>query len=372
MAMLMAECLVLQGATMLQQLLHDLGTRLTRLSLGTKYGYYSLSAPLRGMPALRSLTCNLGFSLDTDTDLEDVSMQQIQQAEGPAAEAGTPSALSAAVIPPLLPNLTRLVLEDPASVPDVLERLAASEAVCRQLQYLEIPRLDYQEDDDAPDWNEFADQQQQLRDPALSTLQLLGKLTGLQELQAVVCGKQQLDTLVAAVGSTLQSLTITCWEGHLRYSLGYAPSMVQVRSVLVGMPQLTSLKVVGGSGYILDPQDLAKAAKHLSTLKSLSYTGQMFALPDMPFELQRGMLPATLQDLTIVARLHEDLGDTDGRYILHPGALPSGLTSLKLRGVLWEEEDQQATGTEPWHPLRDLSLLPSGLRALELDMVEIK
>lgn len=41
------------------------------------------------------------------------------------------------------------------------------------------------------------------------------------------------------------------------------------------MPHLTSLKVVGGTGAVLDAaKDLPTAAQRLTALRSLSYTGQ--------------------------------------------------------------------------------------------------
>jgi hypothetical protein len=52
-------------------------------------------------------------------------------------------------------------------------------------------------------------------------------------------------------------------------------TQVQLQSLFKGMPQLTSLKVVGGTGAVLDPaKDLPIAAQHLTALQSLSYTGK--------------------------------------------------------------------------------------------------
>jgi hypothetical protein len=228
---------------MLQQLLLDLGQQLTQLTLGTPPAdwpiHFSLSAPLR-MPALRSLTCNLGFSLDVETDVDDEAMQQIQQQQqqlsAPAAAAAAEahkssgssddgvgsadlrSAAAAAVpkqLPALLQSLTELILIDPTCVPDIIQQAASSEAACRQLRRLEIPQLSYDEDDDVPDYNSYNDQQQRLEDPAVNTLQQLGKLQGLRELKAVVCGQRQLDVLAAAVGDQLQVLTVTCHAGSM-------------------------------------------------------------------------------------------------------------------------------------------------------------
>jgi hypothetical protein len=230
---------------MLQQLLLDLGPQLTQVTLGTAMtsAYsgvrYSMSAPLR-MPALRSLTCNLGFSLDVETDIDDEAMQQIQQQQqqlppAPAAAAevhqgssssdivvGLPDLPAAAAagpkqLPALLQSLTELILIEPACAPDVVQRAAASEAACRQLRRLEIPQLSYDDDDDVPDYNGHSDQRQLREDPAVNTLQQLGRLQGLRELKVVVCGQRQLDMLASAVGSQLQALTVTCQEGSMAY-----------------------------------------------------------------------------------------------------------------------------------------------------------
>lgn len=62
------------------------------------------------------------------------------------------------------------------------------------------------------------------------------------------------------------------------------------------MQQLTSLKIIGSTGSVLDPsRDLPVAAQHLTALRSLSYTGRVLALPSTGFDLQPGMLPPTLQ-----------------------------------------------------------------------------
>lgn len=51
---------------------------------------------------------------------------------------------------------------------------------------------------------------------------------------------------------------------------------IKLQALFEGMPQLTSLKVVGSTGAVLDPsQDLPAAAKHLTALRSLSYTGEL-------------------------------------------------------------------------------------------------
>lgn len=75
-------------------------------------------------------------------------------------------------------------------------------------------------------------------------------------------------------------------------------SLVQVLlpRLFVGMQQLTSLKIIGSTGSVLEPSvDLPAAAQHLTALRSLSYTGRVHALPSRGFDLQPGMLPPTLQ-----------------------------------------------------------------------------
>lgn len=224
-----------QVGTMLQALLSDHLPHLTHLSLGTVQAgvpgrpvHYSLSAPLR-MPALASLACNLGFSLDVESDIDDESTQQIQdsQQQPPAAaaaaaaaaagnssgsrETGVPAARRHKPLPDLLAALTQLILVDPACVPDVIERATASKAACSQLQHLELPQLHFDDADDGLDYNAFDDQQQQARpDPAVATLQRLGQLSSLRQLATVVRGQWQLNALVAAVGSQLHGLTVTC------------------------------------------------------------------------------------------------------------------------------------------------------------------
>lgn len=258
----MVCALCLQVATMLQQLLLDLGPQLTQLTLGTLQDqspvhrvHYSLSAPLR-MPALHSLTCCLGFSLDVETDTDDIAMQQMQLAAQPTAAGAaaarrsidqssdtTPSSDRDAAVgedrapagpAALLPSLTRLVLIDPASVPDVLQHFGDSEPACSQLQHLELPQLAF--DDEyalAPDYNAYMDQQPPRRDPALDSLEQLGRLRGLRELQAVLCGQRQMDVLVAELGSQLQGLTVTCQRSNPLYlPIGTATSASQVHSRL--------------------------------------------------------------------------------------------------------------------------------------------
>lgn len=71
---------------------------------------------------------------------------------------------------------------------------------------------------------------------------------------------------------------------------------VKLPRLFVGMQQLTSLKIIGSTGSVLDPsRDLPVAAQHLTALRSLSYTGRVLALPSSGFDLQPGMLPPTLQ-----------------------------------------------------------------------------
>lgn len=362
---------------MLQSLLQDLGPNLTQLNLGagqarTYYTHYSLSAPFRHMPALRSLTCNLGVSLDAETDADEAGMRLLEQATRAHSTAqsggqdGRP--VVAGLSCRLFPSLTCLVLVDRASVPDVLERLAQSDAACSQLQHLELPQLMFDEDDEAPDYNEYEANQQQHTDPALATLQLLGRLAGLRQLQAVIYGPWQLSALVAAVGSQLHGLTLTCELGNLRYAPptpGVPPVSVALQPLFAGVPQLTSLKIIGSTGALLDPsKDLPAAAQHLSRLRSLSYTGGIFALPERGCELLPGMLPATLQGLTIVARQPGIQSvDTDGLYRAHTGCFPQGLTSLKCRGFWWQRPEQ----VEPWSPWFGWELLPQGLKQLEAD-----
>lgn len=315
---------------MLQQLLLDLGPQLTQLSLGASQNrvasqledrvHYSLSAPPRGMSALQSLTCNLGCSLDVDTDLKDaaaMSSLQVGPWQGPAAAAGFEAAAAAAVpaaaatvaaagavafgnsssshcgsgvggvrgfkAPPatIFASLTRLVLVDPACVPDVLQQLASSEAACSQLQHLEIPALAYS-DEPAPVAQPHLQQRQ---DPAVGTLQELGKLQGLRELRADIAGQQQLDALVAAVGSQLLGLTVTCQKCDPLYlppwddmSLDDS-SAVQLQPLLRGMHQLTSLEIMCSTGVELDTQqDLPVAAEHMTALKQFSYVGRIHSV----------------------------------------------------------------------------------------------
>lgn len=225
--------------------------------------HYSLSAPLR-MPALASLTCNLGFSLDVVSDIDDESIQLIQdsQQQPPAAtaaaaaaaaaagssrgsrEAGAPAASSAPVrkrLPDLLPALTQLILVDPACVPDVIERATASKAACRQLQHLELPALQSDDANDGFDYNTFNDQQQQQQaqpDPAVDMLQRLRQLRGLRQLATVVRGQRQLDALVAAAGSQLQGLTVTCQFDETVYvplSFEFDTDRAKVRGLPVGV-----------------------------------------------------------------------------------------------------------------------------------------
>lgn len=394
---------------MLQQLLLDLGPQLTQLTLGTLQNgptvHYSLSAPLKGMSALRSLTCNLGFSLDVDTDLDDAAMLSIQEAAagsgtaaaGAAGAGGTAGAATGVVpagnsssssrgsrVPPamLFPSLTRLVLVDPACVPDVLEQLAFSEAACRQLRHLEIPALAYDDEPSGPDYNSYLDQQQQQRqDPGVNTLQQLGKLQGLRELKLVTCGPWQMEALVAAVGSQLLGLTVTTQKGNPQYLPAERVSsgqrwwdtdgacMTGLNPLVTGMAHLTSLKIIGGTDAVLYPQKhLPAAAQHLTALKQLSYTGRInsVSIRGAPgAEILPGMLPTSLQGLTLVARQSDYMGsDRDGRYNLHPDALPKGLTSLKCRGFFWERPHN----IDPWSLWVGWELLPAGLRRLELDV----
>jgi hypothetical protein len=283
----------------------------------------------------------------------------------------------------LFASLTRLVLVDPACVPDVIEQLAASEAACRQLQHLEIPALAYDDEAPGPDYNAYLDQQQQQRrqDPGVNTLQQLGKLQGLRELKLVTCGPWQLEALVAAVGSQLLGLTVTTQQGDSRYLA--VPSgqqsgmwwdaeracMTDLGPVLTGMTHLTSLKIVGGQDAVLKPQKhLLAAAQHLTALRQLSYTGRINCIGTRGqpgVEVLPGMLPDTLQGLTLVARQSDPGGsDSNERYTLHPGGLPEGLTSLKCRGFAWERPHS----FDPWGLWVGWELLPAGLRCLELDV----
>jgi hypothetical protein len=229
---------------MLQHLLLDMGSQLTQLTIGPQSSspplHYSLSAPLQ-MPALRSLTCNLGFSLDVETDIDDTAMQQMQLQSQPTAGAsrnsnsGDSSSNGSGPVKEreeLLSSLTRLVLSDRACVPDVLQHLGESEAACSQLQHLQIPQL-YFEEDDAPDYNAYNDQQPPRSDPGLSSLQQLEKLRGLRELRCDVCGQQHMDVLVAGLGQQLQGLTVTCSRKSPWYGpIGSPTSVCQVGGLL--------------------------------------------------------------------------------------------------------------------------------------------
>lgn len=92
--------------------------------------------------------------------------------------------------------------------------------------------------------------------------------------------------------------------------------------------------------------------------------GRILALPTRGFELLPGMLPSTLQGLTIVARqsASQDF-DADGVYTLSPGCFPKGLTSLKCRGFCWQRPGE----VEPWSPWFGWENFPSGLQQLELE-----
>jgi hypothetical protein len=131
------------------------------------------------------------------------------------------------------------------------------------------------------------------------------------------------------------------------------------------MPHLTSLKIIGSTGTTLDPSsDLPAAAQHLTALQHFSYTGRIFALPSLGFELLPGMLPSSLQGLTLIVRQSGSSDfDGDGSYTLHPWSLPQGLTSLKFRGFWW----QRPCEVEPWSPWFGWERLPAGLKQLELD-----
>jgi hypothetical protein len=283
----------------------------------------------------------------------------------------------------LFPSLTRLVLVDPACVPDVLEQLAVSEAACRQLRYLEIPALEYDDESSGPDYNAYLDQQQQQRrqDPGVNTLQQLGKLQGLQELKLATCGPWQMEALVAAVGSQLLGLTVTTQPGDSQYvPAGRAPAtqqwwdtdaacMTDLTPLLTGMTHLTSLKIIGGTDAVLHPhKHFAAAAQHLTALKKLSYTGSINSIGSCGapgVEIVPGTLPSSLQGLTLVARQSDSQGtDRNGRYVLHPDGLPKGLTSLKSRGFFWERPHAM----DPWSLWVGWELLPAGLRRLELDV----
>jgi hypothetical protein len=75
-------------------------------------------------------------------------------------------------------------------------------------------------------------------------------------------------------------------------------------------------------------------------------------------------LPVCLQGLTLVVRQSGSEGfDADGRYTLHPGSLPQGLTSLKCRGFWW----QRPAGFEPWGPWLGWECMPAGLKQLVVD-----
>lgn len=92
--------------------------------------------------------------------------------------------------------------------------------------------------------------------------------------------------------------------------------------------------------------------------------GGIFALPSRGFELLPGMLPPSLQGLTLVVWQGASLPfDADGSYTLSPGCFPQGLTSLKCRGFCWERPGE----VEPWSPWFGWEFLPAGLRQLELD-----
>jgi hypothetical protein len=83
---------------------------------------------------------------------------------------------------------------------------------------------------------------------------------------------------------------------------------VQLPQLFKGMQQLTSLKVIGSTGAVLDPsRDLPAAVQHLTALRSLSYTGRVHALPSRGFELQPGMLPPTLQ--VCVLQTHSNMSE---------------------------------------------------------------
>lgn len=218
----------MQVGTKLQSLLSDHLPHLTHLSLGTVQAgvpgrpvHYSLSAPLR-MPALASLTCNLGFSLDVESDVDNESTQLIQDSQRQGSGTGSSSGSREPrrkPLPDLLAALTQLILVEPACVADVIERATASKAVCSQLQHLELPELHFDDDNDGFDYDAPNDQQQQQArpNPAVATLQRLGQLSGLRQLATVVRGQWQLNTLVAAVGSQLQGLTMTCQHETTAY-----------------------------------------------------------------------------------------------------------------------------------------------------------
>jgi hypothetical protein len=176
-----------------------------------------------------------------------------------------------------------------------------------------------------------------------------GQLQGLRELRAFTAGQQQLEALVAAVGSQLLALTVTTDRRHQR-----SDCEVQLRPLLTGMPQLTSLEILNETGDELNmQQDLPTVTRNLTALKEFSYTGRIHSAgswrydqpedmccPDYDtvivkrgraVDLRPGMLPPTLQGLTIIAEQNTSGTGRNiaGIYTLYPHALPESLTSLR-------------------------------------------
>jgi hypothetical protein len=106
--------LLLQAVIKLQQAFSQLGSHLTHLSFGVGNNpmHLQLSAPLNRMPALQTLITQTGFTLDAEDILySDLDLGQPDPGQHADLNGSSDSAAAAAAAP-LVPSLTRLVLND--------------------------------------------------------------------------------------------------------------------------------------------------------------------------------------------------------------------------------------------------------------------
>ncbi|WIA19772.1 hypothetical protein OEZ85_005686 [Tetradesmus obliquus] len=224
-----------QTVLKLQHTFSQLGSHLTHLSFGTGLDSrikLQLSAPLNCMPALQTLTCQPGFTLDA----EDILYPDLE-AEGaagadPNLNAGSSSSSEAAAI---VPSLTHLVINDGWDHGPLLQLLTqpsregAAAAASRTL----LQQLEFNCGGELP-------------------FELLNQLECLRSLKFTASEKHDLADLTStapALSKQLQGLTVVCSgpsEQHDEWASPYRPV-----PLLTALTALTSLKVIGTPHMLL-------------------------------------------------------------------------------------------------------------------------
>jgi hypothetical protein len=196
--------LLLQAVIDLQHTFSQLGSHLTHLSFGIGHNLMQLqlSAPLKCMPALQTLICQPGFTLDAEDILyPDLDLGQPDAGQGADFSGGTDSAAAVeAAATPLVPSLTRLVLNDGYDHGPLFQLLTqpsreglAAAASHTLLQQLEI------------------------NSPGELPLELLNQLEGLCSLKFTVSQET-----AKRVNSSRQGITLDCsWTGAKAACSGY-------------------------------------------------------------------------------------------------------------------------------------------------------